>query len=367
MLATGVTRGNEMSLGQAFCIICGANEELFSNNVCENCLRERTTISNISQTIQYSKCAKCDSVLLSNRWANYQNEDLHYSLVQHSLEILDGVKKLEISIEAQETDDRNSRLSVEVKGEIHKLEFNETHETIVRFSNSVCTTCTRKAGRYFEATVQLRSSGRTLSDEEVATLRASLDTLMGDSPADPMFFITEEHDVKGGWDVLLGSKGLASAWGRRLVQRWGGQIKTSTTVVGRKDGMDVTRLTLLYRKPAYDVGDVASWKNDLWRISTLSADGALMLNVSKNLKSGASWRDLEKSTVISRIKDQITVKPLSTDSSAAEFLNPVDWKTCTIKLPWDWNQNRNEIRLASVDGDWVSLPHLSVDDRQQIE
>ena len=356
-----------MSLGQSFCIICGANEELFSNNICESCLRTRTKISNIPTTIQYSKCAKCDSVLLNNRWANYQNEDLHYTLVQNSLEVLEGVKKLEVGIESQYVDERNSKLKIEVTGEMHKLEFNEIHDTIVRFSNSVCTTCTRKAGRYFEATVQLRSSGRTLTDDEVATLRASLDKLMGESPSDPMFFITEEHEVKGGWDVLLGSKGLASTWGRKLVQRWGGQIKTSTTVVGRKDGVDVTRLTLLYRKPAYDVGDIVSWKSDLWRVSTLSGDGALMLNIHKNLKAGATWRDLEKSIVVSRVNEQITVEPLRTDSSAAEFLNPVDWKTYTIKLPWDWNDNRKEIRMASVDGDWVSLPHLSVDDKQQIE
>ena len=356
-----------MSLGQSFCIICGSNDSLYANNVCEKCLRERTKISNIPSTIQYSKCAKCDAIALNNRWAVYQNEDLHYTLVQNSLEVLEEVKKLEVSIESQEIDERNSKLLVEITGNFHKLKFSEVHETIVRFSNSVCTTCTRKAGRYFEATVQLRSSGRTLSNEEVATLRASLDTLMGDSPSDPMFFITEEHDVKGGWDVLLGSKGLASAWGRKLVQRWGGQIKTSTKVVGRKDGMDVTRLTLLYRKPAYDVGDVVSWKKDLWRVSTLNADGALMLNIKKNLKTGASWRDLEKSRVISRIKEQINIEPLRIDSSAAEFLNPIDWKTYTIKLPWDWKDNRKEIRLASVDGDWLSLPHLSVDDIQQIE
>ena len=366
MLPSGLTRGNEMSLGQAFCIICDATGELFSNSICENCLRARTKISNITTTIQYSKCAKCDSAFLNNRWARYQNDDLHYTLVQSSLEILDGVKKLEVGIKSQEIDERNSKLIIDIKGEMHKLEFNEMHETIVRFSNGVCTTCTRKDGRYFEATVQLRSSGRTLSDEEVATLRASLDTFMGGSP-DPMFFITEEYEVKGGWDVLLGSKGLASAWGRKLVQRWGGQIKTSTTVVGRKDGNDVTRLTLLYRKPAYDVGDVVSWKSELWRVSTLSSDGALMLNLNKNFKSGASWRDLEKSVVVSRINEQINVEPLRIDSSAAEFLNPVDWKTCTIKLPWDWEEVRKEIKIASVDGDWVSLPHLPVDDKQQIE
>ncbi|GIR66830.1 MAG: hypothetical protein CM15mP71_0560 [Candidatus Poseidoniales archaeon] len=42
-----------------------------------------------------------------------------------------------------------------------------------RMSNGVCLTCTRRAGNYFEATVQLRSSARRLSEEEFQTLRGN--------------------------------------------------------------------------------------------------------------------------------------------------------------------------------------------------
>ena len=46
-----------------------------------------------------------------------------------------------------------------------------------RMANGVCLTCTRRAGNYYEATVQLRSTGRKLSEEEFQNLRATLDTV----------------------------------------------------------------------------------------------------------------------------------------------------------------------------------------------
>ena len=53
--------------------------------------------------------------------------------------------------------------------------------------------------------------------------------------------------------------------GRHLVTEYGGQVAESNTTAGRKDGIDVTRLTLLYRKPGYDIGDVLRWRDHYWR------------------------------------------------------------------------------------------------------
>ena len=109
-------------------------------------------------------------------------------------------------------------------------------------------------GHYFEATVQLRSSARRLSEDEFNRLRATLDDVLDKLSDDPMFFITNEGPVTGGYDVVLGSKGLARAWGRHLINEYGGMVVETNSTVGRKDGVDVTRLTLLYRKPATKSG-----------------------------------------------------------------------------------------------------------------
>ena len=57
-----------------------------------------------------------------------------------------------------------------------------------------------------EATVQLRSTGRKLGEDEFNSLRSSLDDVIENLSDDPMFFITNEGPVTGGYDVVMGSK-----------------------------------------------------------------------------------------------------------------------------------------------------------------
>ena len=141
-------------------------------------------------------------------------------------------------------------------------------------------------------------------------------------------------------------------------------MKETNSVVGRKDGADLTRLTLLYRRPAYDVGDVVRWRNSLWRISSWSNDGAVLSKIEYSQRTGLSWRDLEKAQVLSRQRDHIVVELLNVDSSAGEFLDPLNWRTSTVRLPYD-HQGDGSVRLAEVEGEWVALPRLTVDKEEE--
>ena len=247
-----------------------------------------------------------------------------------------------------------------MEGVIDDLLYTEVHTMRARRSNGVCLTCTRRAGNYFEATVQLRSTGRRLEEEELNNLRSSLDDVIENLSDDPMFFITNEGPVTGGYDVVMGSKGLARAWGRHLTETWGGQVMETNSTVGRKDGVDVTRLTLLYRKPGYDLGDVVRWRGELWRPSSWSKDGAIMERISRQERTGATWRDLEGATVLAQMKDHLVADILNLDDSAAEFLDPSNWKMASVRLPWDFN-GASKLRLAKIDGEFIALHDMALD------
>ena len=163
-----------------------------------------------------------------------------------------------------------------------------------------------------------------------------------------MFFITNEGPVTGGYDVVMGSKGLARAWGRHLTETWGGQVNETNSTVGRKDGIDVTRLTLLYRKPGYDLGDVVQWRNDLWRPSSWSKDGAIMERISRQERTGATWRDLEGVKVLAQMKDHVVVDILNRDDSVAEFLDPSNWQMTSVRLPWDFDGASSLLSLIHI-------------------
>ena len=270
---------------------------------CANLAQEPAHVLQRSRKTQTSRdvhdvaSLTCMAVGSMSRKTNYGMNSFSGTL--HSMR---HAQEIGLACQSQTVSDRHTLLHLQVEGVIDNLLYQDEFTMRARMSNGVCLTCTRRAGNYFEATVQLRSTGRRLEEEELNTLRASLDHVIENLSDDPMFFITSEGPVTGGYDVVLGSKGLARSWGRHLTDNWGGQVGETNTTVGRKDGVDVTRLTLLYRKPGYDLGDVVRWRGDYWRPSSWSKDGAIMERIARQERTGATWRDLDKVLVIAQMK-----------------------------------------------------------------
>ena len=347
-----------MSLGEAFCVACGAGPPHSSDRLCEGCFRERNKLSECEETSQAYRCPKCAMNFESGRWGYLESEDLLQRRLDDSLRIHDRGDAVGIATHHETIDERNVRIHVQVDGQIDAFHFEEQHEVIVRTSNMICTTCTRKDGNYYEATMQIRSAGRKLEDHELEELRGSLDTLLASMEPDPMFFITKEGQVVGGWDVTMGSKSLARTWARHMIQKWGGQTKETHSVIGQKDGIEVTRLTVLYRRPGYDLGDVLRWRKRLWTVGAWQKDGPILFALNRHEKTGASWRDLEKAVVMSRFIEQVEVDILNRDASAAEFMNPQDYKMQTVRLPYDDDGTQARLRLGWITDEWVALPRV---------
>jgi nonsense-mediated mRNA decay protein 3 len=60
-------------------------------------------------------------------------------------------------------------------------------------------------------------------------------------------FIVEESQVKGGVDLKLGSSKAAKALGAHFKTKFGAEIKESVTLMGRKEGKNIFRKTILIR------------------------------------------------------------------------------------------------------------------------
>ncbi|MAQ04283.1 MAG: hypothetical protein CMA48_00140 [Euryarchaeota archaeon] len=342
--------------GAAFCIACGSPPPLTSERLCENCLRTRTVFSQVSERIQQHRCAKCGMHEVEKRWVRIEDEELGELRLRENLGVTEGATAVTVDMAYQPIDDRTARLHVTVDGELEGYKFEDQHEVLLQTSNAVCPSCTRKAGAYFEATMQLRSAGRRLSEEELKDLRGTLDELLDELESDPMFFVTKEGPVTGGWDLQLGSKALARTWARRLVRRFGGTTKETSTLVGMREGSEVTRLTLSYRKPAYGLGDVIRLKREYWLVSAWQKDGPKIRRLDRNERTGVTWRDMEKATVVSKSDDQFIVDILNRDSSGAEVMDPNDYRVVTVALPYDNDSSLPNLRIAFIDDSWLALP-----------
>ncbi len=213
-------------------------------------------LAKVPENVPWVRCARCGIVEIEGKWENTTEAEVWDELLHRNLVVHERAEDIQLAMEPVKVSDRHTLLHIQLEGVIDDLLFQEEHTMRARMANGVCLTCTRRAGNYFEATVQLRSTARRLTEEEFKRLRATLEDVLDKLSDDPMFFITTEGPVTGGYDVVLGSKGLARAWGRHLISEYGGMVVETNSTVGRKDGVDVTRLTLLYRKPGYEIGDV---------------------------------------------------------------------------------------------------------------
>ena len=98
----------------AFCIACGAPPPLTSERMCEPCLRQRTTLSEIPEIIQQSRCAKCDYFEVRGRWSEMDPDAVADLRIRENLIAEERAKQVEVGFSVQFIDDRTNRLHVEV-------------------------------------------------------------------------------------------------------------------------------------------------------------------------------------------------------------------------------------------------------------
>ena len=289
-------------------------------------------------------------------WSDGDELSIAEQRVRENLVVIEDAQDVDVGLSVEIIDDRSSRIQIQVTANLHGLPFQDSHETLLQTSDVVCQTCSRKDGAYFEAEFQIRSTGRRLDSQELSSIRATLDEMILDAVDDPMFFVTKEGPVQGGWDLQLGSKSMARMWSRKLINRFGGTSKETSTVIGVKDGAEVTRLTLSYRKPAFSIGDVMRHREENWVVVGWQKDGPILGSMKNNQRIGRTWRDMQKSSVICSANDQIEVQILDRDGSAAEVMIPDEWKLNTVALPFDF-AGEETLTIGLIDHTWTAIPY----------
>ena len=155
---------------QEFCIVCGAPPPVYAGRLCESCLRDRTHLSKIPERLQQARCSKCRLHNVGKSWSDNDDLSIAEIRVQDNLEILSEAEDVDVGLTVETIDDRTSRIFVDVSATVHGLHFDDHHTILLQTSDTICQTCSRKDGAYFEAEFQIRSAGRRLSRDEILSL-----------------------------------------------------------------------------------------------------------------------------------------------------------------------------------------------------
>ncbi len=327
-----------------FCVECGAEGKTYEG-VCLKCLTDRRALIRLPEYVDIPQCKRCGHFQAGTAWAEMEVEDAIRNGVARREErdaLVSGATLTALAVEPE--DAMNFRVRAEYAITLADDQVPWEAATKVRLKAGVCPTCSRRAGGYYEAILQVRGDGRDLTGEESETVRALVQGALGARPDD---FVTREEAVNGGLDLYLSSKALAKRLAAEIQRSLGGLVGTSSSLHTRRAGRDVYRMTYLIRIPGYAPGDVVEVEGRLRQVGSVGDSVTLI-----DLATGESDR------VEAAALTGVTPRPVETadavvvsrEGDEAQLLDPVTFATVRVPLVAPLPDDAEEVPVIRLEG-----------------
>jgi nonsense-mediated mRNA decay protein 3 len=239
-----------------FCVVCGRTDRALTDGVCASCAADRTVLAQVPERVEVVVCPHCGARRHGRQWGvepgppRLTAADLTPFVVVPEEAGLRSVDWEEVQTTAT-VRTFLGRAHVGFRGEERTIEL----PLSVRLVRQSCTACSRRSGRYYTAMLQLRGpADRRVSRprELKGQLEHRWGELLEESRADWRAAVSWREARPEGWDCFFTDTLAARAVARLAKQRFGASLTESATLVGRKNGEDLYRVTFCLRFP--DVG-----------------------------------------------------------------------------------------------------------------
>jgi nonsense-mediated mRNA decay protein 3 len=326
-----------------FCVECGFEGELYQS-LCADCFLKKTTFTKIPKNIDSEICTHCGSRKKGKGWVRNDEIDILEKIISENVITDPEVSSFDIHIDPKYEDENNVNVEVIIHANVHDLRKEEKYNTKIRFKKSVCDECSKQQGGYWEAKVQFRGTKGKLSSEDFERAYEIVDTIVADKEKkDRDAFITKVEEIHSGLDFYLGSKNLGKAIAKKLAAGFGGHVKESAQLMGKKDGKDIYRMTYAVRLLEFRLDDFLQLDEQIFQVRKISSDGVLLRDLLSGKDFWFSVPDLEKAKIIGGvelIKDMVVV---SKGKNEIQVLDPDNLKTIDVIIP-----NGIDVRGESV-------------------
>ncbi|MDP7136445.1 MAG: NMD3-related protein, partial [Candidatus Poseidoniia archaeon] len=241
------------------CLKCGAPPPL-ARSMCHACFSAAHSPAEFPQAVQAICCRHCSAREVPGGWELHDSPaDAAGAALRGALAWADGLTGNQLDFELRELDPHRFRADGSASGSLDGVALEQRFECDILLEFRACTSCSRQAGGYYEATLQLRTPREAVLKAAVARVNAALEE------GAPQFFATEDGPVRGGYDFQLSSTDRARALSRALLLAMGGEVKETSSLVGRREGRDVLRHTFGVRLPPVLADDVVLHDGTAWR------------------------------------------------------------------------------------------------------
>jgi len=242
---------------RSFCPQCGRETDTFFENLCESCFRAGLRLlepDRIAEDVRASVnvCPHCGGFFKGNERTELEAvvEDAIRRAISKTYGPECPVELLELRIEYNEGA-RSAHVFLRVKAVIKGLEMEESAEFTVLLRRAICVQCSRIAGGYYAAIVQIRADWRTPTEDELEAAAALAYAALSREE-----FISKQQLLKEGLNLFVSSAECGRRMAKAIVKHMGGTYAESKKLYGRRGGRELYRVTFLVRLPGYSEGDV---------------------------------------------------------------------------------------------------------------
>lgn len=346
-------------MNNIICPKCGNEVDKLFDGRCKACFFENFQLAEIPLVLHAKICATCGARFNKNKWTNIGNlEDIVMNTVEDALLIHNDVENIEIYHEPRQLTPHMYRVKIEVNASIMGEPLHQELKTEVRVTREACDTCSRIAGGYFEAIIQIRATNRQPSPEELQKCMQITNEVIDrmQKKGDRFAFISNSGEDKDGVDLYLGSTTTSRHICREIESYLGGSSTESPTLHTRKEGKDVYRVTFSMRLPQFSSGDIIEVKG---RVVEIRKFGKNVTGIDLNSGSRflSSPNEVKEATLIGKRSTAPKAVLVAIENDELMVLDPETFETVTIKKPVLLNAEAgDEISVINTSQGLVALP-----------
>jgi nonsense-mediated mRNA decay protein 3 len=341
-----------------FCVECGKEGATYES-LCAQCFLSRNRFTEINEYIDLTRCAHCHEFIIDGKWRSFGSvEDAAADIAKRSVKVRNGSTITSVEVAVNPLDRSNFEVSIEMILQIEDLVKTEHLVTTVRVKGASCPKCSKIKGSYFESILQVRCRDRSLDRGDKELILEQIEDMVERAASENReLFISKLEELHGGFDVYLSSNNLGRMISKELAAAYGAETKESSSLLGKKDGKDVYRITFLVRLPAYQLHDIISLDGKLHLVEGISATNTRLRKLSDHQHVTMQNRDLESVRVKGTESDIMEAVVVSESADEIQVMHPITYGTVELRKPKDFQVEGDAVKVYSHDGELFLVPY----------
>lgn len=339
-----------------FCPECGSTDKEMIGDICIDCFLKEFQMIRLPKRIEIQICSHCNSKLEEGKWSDefIPEEEIIYRALERNIKIADEVSNEIINLEINQIKGTIANCYVEVVGEVHGAQIEETHETEVKILKTVCPTCSKIQSGYYESVIQFRADNREIKSEEYDKADEIVErTLIKQSAKDKLAYCPQIARLKEGHDYYIGSFKSGKKVAEALTEEFGGIIKESPRLISedKSTGKGLYRIWISVRIPEFEVDDFVEYENKIIQITSIGKSSVVGTDISTGKKHNIPMKNMENIKLVKKSEDIETTTIISKSPSIIQILDPSDYSAVDLEMKDEFSDYNigDEIKLIKID------------------